>query len=40
MHRLGLGVPKDYAKAAEWYIKAANKGYVNAQNNLKALYNQ
>ena len=35
------GVPggkADKAKAAEWYLKAAKKGYAKAQNNLGLLY--
>jgi TPR repeat protein len=29
---------KDYAKALEWYLKAANQGHAQAQNNIGALY--
>lgn len=34
----GEGVPKDAAKAVEWYQKAAEKGHVIAQFNLGHLY--
>ena len=34
----GLGVPPDYAAAAEWYQKAAEQGYASAQINLGSLY--
>lgn len=34
----GLGVPPDYAAAAEWYRKAAEQGYASAQINLGSLY--
>ncbi len=34
----GIDVAPDYAKAAEWYRKAAEQGFPRAQNNLGALY--
>jgi len=34
----GMGQPPDPAKAAEWYQKAADKGYAQAQTNLAYLY--
>jgi TPR repeat protein len=34
----GRGVARDYRRAAEWYQKAAEKGDVNAELNLAALY--
>jgi TPR repeat protein/energy-coupling factor transporter ATP-binding protein EcfA2 len=37
-YQQGLGVPQDYAKAREWYEKAADKGHVIALNNLGWLY--
>jgi len=36
----GQGVPRDYAKAAEFYLKAAGQGFGKAQNNLGILYLQ
>src|SRR5215469_9403208 len=36
----GLGVPRDYTKAAESYEKAALQGYAMAQNNLGSLYHR
>ena len=36
----GLGVPRDYTKAAESYEKAALQGYAIAQNNLGSLYHR
>jgi TPR repeat protein len=38
MYRKGLGVPKDLAKAAEWYERAAESGFARAQANLASLY--
>ncbi len=35
-----MGTPEDYALAAKWYAKAAEQGYVYAQNNLGTLYAQ
>ena len=29
---------QDHAEAARWYRKAADQGYVNAQNNLGVMY--
>ena len=37
-YAFGNGVPKDYAKAAELFQKAANQGLPDAQYNLGALY--
>jgi uncharacterized protein len=34
----GIGVPQDYAKAREWYEKAAANDYAAAMSNLGALY--
>ena len=34
----GDGVPKDSAKAAEWYAKAAKRGYAPAEFNLAVMY--
>jgi TPR repeat protein len=34
----GQGVPRDEAQAANWYRRAAEQGYANAQYNLAALY--
>ena len=38
MYRNGEGVVRDPKKAAEWYRKAAEQGYADAQNNLGLLY--
>ena len=37
-YHLGLGVAQDYAKAREWYEKAAANGNAIAMNNLGTLY--
>ena len=34
----GTGVEKDEQKAVEWYKKAAEQGYANAQSNLGWCY--
>jgi uncharacterized protein len=36
----GLGVPQDYAKAAQWFRKAAEQGDTYAQSSLAWLYAQ
>lgn len=38
MYRLGQGVPKNDAKAAKWYRKAAAQGYAGACVNLGMIY--
>lgn len=38
LYEKGHGVPKDLAKACQWYSQAAERGYAKAQNNLGALY--
>jgi hypothetical protein len=38
MYFNGEGVPKNAAKAAEWYQKAADQGNVDAKNNLLAMH--
>ena len=38
LYNLGLGVKRDYGKAAEWYEKAGQLGFVLAQFNLGNLY--
>ena len=38
IYERGLGVPPDYAAAASWYQKAADKGYSRALFNLATLY--
>lgn len=38
MYEYGQGVPQDYAKAMEYYTKAANQGFAGAQNNLGLMY--
>jgi uncharacterized protein len=35
---LGAGLPKNYAKAIDWYTKAADNGNLEAQNELGFLY--
>jgi TPR repeat protein len=37
-YAMGQGVPKDYAKALQWYQKAADQGYAEAQYLLGGLY--
>ncbi|MBH0086014.1 sel1 repeat family protein [Psychrobacter sp. SCQQ22] len=39
MYAAGEKVPQDYAKAAEWFHKAADQGDAVAQWNLGAMYN-
>lgn len=39
MFSTGRGVPQDYAKAAQWYYRAAVRGYGWAQFELGMLYN-
>lgn len=38
MHYIGLGVPQDYATAAEWYEAAAQRGFAQAQHDLGVMY--
>ena len=38
MYFNGKGVPKDYVKAAKWYLKAAEQGYAWAQHKLGVMY--
>lgn len=38
MYRNGEGVKHDYKKAVEWYEKAANQGFIDAQFNLGSMY--
>lgn len=40
LYRLGQGVPRDTAVAANWYRLAAEQGLARAQSNLAALYLQ
>lgn len=37
LYYLGHGIPVDYIKAREWYIKADAQGFKNARNGLKQL---
>ena len=37
-YTLGKGAPKDDAKAAYWFTKAAKQGIATAQYNLGAMY--
>ncbi len=38
LYYLGKGVPQDYARAAGWYMKAADQGYAKAQSDLGVMY--
>jgi TPR repeat protein len=38
MYTNGTGVQQDYAKAAEWYRRAAEQGHANAALNLGVMY--
>ncbi len=38
MHRLGVGVARDYKEAFKWFWLAANQGNSTAQNNLGVMY--
>ena len=38
LYRMGLGVTQDFAKAAEWYGRAAKLGLVRAQANLGNMF--
>ena len=38
MYEKGKGVYKDARQAAKWYRKAAEQGYVDAQNALGGMY--
>uniref|UniRef100_UPI002593A415 tetratricopeptide repeat protein n=1 Tax=uncultured Psychrobacter sp. TaxID=259303 RepID=UPI002593A415 len=40
MYDKGEGVRQDYAKAVEWYTKAANQDVPVAQYNLGLMYNK
>ena len=37
-HYLGLGTPRDYHKAKEWFEQAAHSGWADAQYNLGTMY--
>jgi TPR repeat protein len=37
LYENGIGVPKDEAKALEWYQKAADQGHSSAKTNLDAM---
>ena len=37
-YALGRGFVQDYAKAADWYRRAAERGYAPAQHSLAQLY--
>ena len=38
MYDFGFGVPENNNLAADWYLRAANKGHAKAQFNLGTLY--
>ncbi len=38
LYATGTGVPQDYTIAIEWWLKAANQGDAEAQNNLGYSY--
>ncbi len=39
MYENGQGIPKDYAKAVKWYLKAARQGSARAQVSAGHMYN-
>ena len=38
MYKKGEGVKQDYGRAVEWYRRAAEQGYADAQYNLSVMY--
>lgn len=36
----GVALPQDYEKAVEWYQKAANQGFSDAQYNLGLMFEE
>ena len=38
MYYFGRGVERDYVKAMEWYLRAAEKGHADAQYNIGCMY--
>ena len=36
----GLGVPQDYTEAVNWFRKAAEQGYAQAQYKLGVMYDE
>ena len=40
LYRDGTGIPKDLARAADWFRKAAEQGHAYAQSSLGSLYAQ
>ena len=38
LYRLGIGVPKDYGKAFQWFSRAAKLGHAKAKLNLGVMY--
>lgn len=38
IYLVGEGIPKDYEKAAYWFLQAALQGHAKAQTNLGSLY--
>ena len=40
MYKYGMGVAPNSAKTIEWYTKAAEQGYVPAQNDLGIMYSR
>jgi TPR repeat protein len=38
LYKNGLGIAKDYTEAMNWFRKAANQGYAEAQNNIGWLF--
>jgi hypothetical protein len=38
MYALGLGVPQDYERAFEWYLRSAMKGHPGAQSGVGWYY--
>lgn len=37
---MGDGVPRDYDRAIAWYLRAAERGNIKAQNNLRIMYSK
>ena len=38
MYEKGQGIAQNFTKAIEWYSKAANQGFADAQYNLGGIY--
>lgn len=40
MYHEGHGVKQDYIEAMKWYLKSANKGFIDAYYNLGLMYEE